>query len=237
MFRAYASVAMLCGCGFSVATVPEDGDVAMPIDDAMPDGAAMLDGSDPAPDPLSDCPARYTLSIYDGIRTSRYYVDVAAMPAVGSFWTNHADCSDDSTGKTHLPVIDSPAEAVALDDALTAMGLGTTRFYAGAVQSPQAIGANAGWITLTGEPVTPALWGTLSGELQPNDSDGIESLPDATSPSNHEEQIAVLNFTVGYLYDAAGTSAYRVMCECDGKPIAAAADLYIRFDPNHPARF
>jgi len=150
------------------------------------------------------CPDSYGVQLPGS--GSRYRLIPEGRPA----WTQSDACVADLPGATHLVVLESKAE---LDGATALVGAQTTALagnaiWVGAVQQASATQPAMGWLWLDGTAVTG--WG--GGE--PNDRGGQE---------NREEQFARIEKGKLYLQDSAGNGNNSALCECDGKPIVAAA--------------
>jgi hypothetical protein len=213
MVRSFASwLAALAACGFTppgVATSDAPGADA----DGGPDGV-------PAFDPAIDCPATYTTQLASTAATSRYRV----IGDLRSFWVHNAACNADRAGATHAVVLNQMQELLELKAHLDGVAV-LDRYYLGGVQDPQATAANEGWIWFDGTPLLLTAWHTAEGEPNDNDAMGREG---------HRQQLVILDRRLTYLHDATGTSLYGIVCECDGKPVAATAQAFVAGDPNHP---
>lgn len=139
------------------------------------------------------------------------YVDIGGLPgtrhrvisAVHNFWDHHDDCNDDGTATpTHLVVLDSQAEADLLAEIVGG------RYFIGAAQAPGQSSKSAGWLRFDGGPMASA-WAVNSNPSEPSDADGVE---------DGDEQVAIAD-EAGLTHDAGGVTAYRAVCECDGRPI------------------
>ncbi len=218
--RSAVLLVAVAGCGFSLsAGGGTDGSTDGPgdgtLDDASPDVMIDVPIDAPIDAPMLDafvftpalCPPGYdqTTAASAG---SRYRV----ITGTASFATQHADCNNDSVGWTHLAAYDTQAEATAVG-AMVSTGF----FYVGVVQAPNQTAVAAGWRLFTGPALTTA-WSQGGSFAQPeDDEDYVE---------DGEESLVVSN-TSGQLYDVSGTSAYRAVCECDGKPIDPAVAAMI----------
>lgn len=205
----WAAATLLFACNFTVqpagssgpdgaADAPGDGDV---VGDGGLDGPAdaRADAA-PPPDAAFDpatCPAGYATTIA-AAPASRY-----RWIAVNRTWPAHRqDCEDDLVGATHLVVLDSAAEAQQIAAASSSM-----YYHVGAAQAPNQASVQAGWTTLTGEPVPASMW--HAG--QPNDSNGSE---------NDQQDRASVNTLDGpLLQDVEASFSTHAVCECDGKPV------------------
>ena len=204
----------LAGCGFSVpgATVI-DGEDSGSVAEASPEG--------PTSDAPAACPASYTAvsgapSLYRWNTTSE------------TFWTHNAGCDADLPGATHLAVLDTRAEALALHvySASLSPQPNLGRFYIGAVQDPSATSVSAGWIQFTGDPTPALLWAFL-GAQEP--CDGVDC-----NETNHDEQLAVLEPAADFIIDVRGSVFYGAVCECDHRAVTTMATNFITNDPNNP---
>jgi hypothetical protein len=239
MVRAFAWVVLAgSGCGFvAPASVQTDGIVDAPMVHDPDATVPALDASEIPPpvdaaidaavfDP-ADCPATYTKSI----GSSRYFHN----PTIQNVWAHHTACNAGLSGATHLVVLDSVAEAQAVVAFLKADLPASNRFYVGAVQDMQATEPGSNWIWVTGGPVKPrgdtgSLWGTMTNmnevRPQPNDDDDIEA-EQPSGTTDHQEQFVFLDLTLTYLADVPGTTGYRAVCECDGKPVTSIAAQHV----------
>jgi hypothetical protein len=152
----------------------------------------------------ASCPASYDVTLL-GQSASRYRLIAAGHPA----WTQSDACAADLAGATHLVVLDSQNELDRVVALVAAATNPVNSIWVGAVQQATAIQPLDGWLWFDGSPVTGG-W----GGVEPNDRDGRE---------NQEEQFARIEKTKPYLQDSGGTTSAGALCECDGKPIAAAA--------------
>jgi hypothetical protein len=121
-------------------------------------------------------------------------------------------------------VFDSMQELVELDALLDATRT-VTRYYVGGVQDPQAVTRDQGWIAFDGTPLLPGAWYLPENEPDDGAVDLIE---------NQGQQLLILDTVLPYFHDATGVTAYGVVCECDGQPVAAIARTHVDNDPNHP---
>lgn len=144
-----------------------------------------------------DCPPSYEAM---SPQTSRYRVADVAQAA----WSHNVACESDAPGLSHLAVIDTQGERVALLAALDTRG--SYRWYVGAVQRASSGTPEAGWLWLTGSSFDPNLW----AEFEPDDADGIE---------NGSEQFAMLQDGYTGLADCIGNNSQQALCECDGRPV------------------
>jgi hypothetical protein len=191
---AVAVITALAACGFEpggTASTAGDASAGTDADTSLAD--ASPDGSPDAP--LVTCPPAYTLQLDNS--TSRYRV--IATAAV--FATQHADCNNDQTDRTHLASPETAAEIADLRTALFALAAG--QYYVGAVQQPNQATPTDGWFVFTGGGLPPGMFGN-SNDDQPGE--------------NNEENLAALN-TTDLFHDATGDVAYAAVCECDGLPI------------------
>lgn len=207
----------LAGCDFSLRAGGIDGGV---VADAQ-GGEAPIDAFVP---PV--CPPSYSVTI----GSSKY----AITPTNRMMWTQSDLCDADAPGSTHLVILETIGEAMALRAQLLlqpAQPQGS-RYFIGAVQDPMASGVEAGWITFAGAPLDPALWSNFGTNLvEPDDNGNLVE--------DGEEQIAVFDLTVtqGYLVDLSGRGNSGAVCECDGRSVAPQAAQYLADDPNRPPAF
>jgi hypothetical protein len=200
-----AALAALAACSFgSPAAV-----------DGMPGPPA--EAGAPAFDPATDCPGTYTILLASTALTSRYRV----ITTTAQFWPHNTACNNDRPGVTHAAVLGAMTELLELEAHVDALPL--DRFYLGGVQDPQATAPSQGWLWFDGTPLLQTAWYTQGSE--PNDDGGIE---------NQEQQLLILDTSQMYLQDAVGATAYGIICECDGTPVAATAQDFVDRDPNNP---
>lgn len=152
-----------------------------------------------APFDLADCPPSYIELWYPG---SRYRISRG-----GTAWLHHDTCAGDAPGLTHLAVIETSEEHVALEARRAAV---EQIWYVGTVQRRTALTTDQHWLWLTND--APVLiWHTD----EPNDVDESES--------DHWEQFAVMHSTAFGLIDYDGAVVFDALCECDGRAITALA--------------
>jgi hypothetical protein len=208
--RCVVCALLLGACGFSHGTAPaSDGSVVVSdvASDAAPDAGF---------DAARDCPVSYGDTLASS--ASRYRI----IETVDTAWPQLALCKEE-TGYTHAAVVASMQEIVELDALLDGKTT-TTRFFLGGVQSPTATTMTGDWITFGGAPLLQSAWYTPENE--PDDGgDGLE---------NQTSQLLIIDRTLPYLHDAAGITAYGIVCECDGVPLHPTAASYIDQDPNNP---
>ncbi len=165
----------------------------------------------PVPDAgfdVATCPASYGVTLPGS--GSRYRLIPDGHPA----WTQSDACAADLPGATHLAVLDAQGELGSATSLVAATPtLAGNAIWVGAVQQATATLPTAGWLWLDGTAVTGG-W----GGAEPNDRNGQE---------NQEEQFARIEKTKLYLQDSAGSGNNGALCECDGKPIAPAAEAAI----------
>jgi hypothetical protein len=214
-----AALAWLAACNFTAPGGTGQGsDAAVDPDAAEPD-AAVPDAMR-AFDPALDCPDTYTVQLASTMATSRYRV----IGDLQSFWDHNAACNSHRPGVTHAAVLGTMQEAMQLKAHLDNTSV-YDRFYIGGVQDPAATDANEGWLGFDGMGLLPTAWHTPEGE--PNDNNGLGN-------ELHREQLLVFDRDDPYFHDAGGALLNGVVCECDGQPVAAAAQGFIDGDPNNP---
>lgn len=148
-------------------------------------------------DATRDCPPSYEAM---SPQTSRYRIVDVSQEA----WVHNVACESDAPGLSHLAVIDTQGERVAL---LSALGTsGDYRWYVGAVQRGPAATPDAQWLWLNGSSFDANLW----AEFEPDDADGIE---------DGSEQFAMLQDGFTGMADFIGTNSQYALCECDGQPV------------------
>lgn len=163
-----------------------------------PDTSAIPDAFD-----VTGCPDTYVTAG----QTSRYRVILAGRKA----WEHSDDCTDDLPGATHLVALDTIEEVAAIQTVVDAAGgLDDNKAWVGGVQPRMQVAVGVGWLSVTGGPMITTAW---DGN-EPNDGGGTEDSGE--------------NF-VGYergrdgLIDFPSNDTYGGICECDGKPLDAAA--------------
>lgn len=117
------------------------------------------------------------------------------IAAVQSWRAAEADCENDSSGRTHLIVINDQAELAAINAAIS------TDLWVGVVRNPAPDRSSWQWRAVTGGPATFLPW--EAG--QPDNASGnqlVVSLIDAS----------------GLLRDVDISSTRAALCECDGLP-------------------
>lgn len=182
-----AALALTSACAFTPA-----GDGAAATDAATDDAAPATDGRtvdagiDARPiDAPPPCPATYV----GGYR----------LVATAQSWrAAEADCEDDSTGLTHLVVIDDATELATVNAALTAAAAGDV------------------WVGVMRDAPMPWVWRVVTGG-------NASYLPwEPTQPDNQsgDQQVVTLMRTSGLLRDVStGSSTDRAaLCECDRRP-------------------
>jgi len=197
--------AALAACGFRSPMSSPDG---VP---AEPDAAVF--------DPATGCPPDYTTTFASTVATSRYRVITAISP----FWPHNATCNADRPGVTHAVTLGTMQELLELKAHLDTVST-LDRYYLGGVQDPQATVANQGWIWFDGTSLRQTEWYLPEGEPDDNNS-GTEV---------HNSQLIIIDRLLTYFHDATGTSSYGIVCECDGTPVAAAAQDFVDRDPSNP---
>ena len=175
-----AALALTSACAFTPA-----GDGAAATDDAAPTtDARSTDGPalDAAPPP---CPAGYV----GGYRV---------VSTLQSWRAAEADCEDDTTGLSHLVVIDNAGELAAVNAALAALAAGDV--WVGVMRDAPMPWV---WRAVTGGNASYLPWETG----QPDDQSG-------------DQQVVSLMRASGLLRDVStGSSTNRAaLCECDRRP-------------------
>jgi hypothetical protein len=163
------------------------------------DAAVAQDAPPDAPFDPAGCP-----ETYEQVSTlpTRYRFELINE----RFSTQDSRCRLDSpAGVTHLALIETPAEAFALDEHLDVFA-GNNYFWVGLTQATDAGSHDAQWTWLSGRPVDPVLW----DQGEPNDGDdGVES--------NQENAAMFSRFGTGMaLIDAPAIDGHYAICECDG---------------------
>jgi hypothetical protein len=183
-------------------------DVVVTVGDrttTLPQGYVVVDPAQPPP-PVT-CPPSYDVTIPSS--TTVYRV----IDSDGTFAAQHAACTADLPGATHLASLDTAAEITELRDMLVARAVRTGNHYVGVAQQPNQPNTTDGWFTFNGGPMPQNMWSAG----QPNDD---------VAGENNEENLAAIN-TADMLNDATGDYAYPALCECDGIPIDPTVATYI----------
>ncbi len=156
---------------------------------------------------VASCPSTYQIVG----QTSRYRVISEGRKA----WEHSDDCNDDLSGATHLVALDSDEEVVAIQAVVQNTGnLSNNKAWVGGVQPQMQVAPGLGWLSVTGGSMITTAW---AGN-EPNDGGGNEDSGE--------------NF-VGYergrtgLIDFPSGDTHGAVCECDGKPLDAAAGAAI----------
>jgi len=183
-----AALALTSACAFTPA-----GDGAAATDDAAPttdarstDGPALDAAIDARPiDAPPPCPGDYV----GGYRL---------IPTAQSWRAAEADCEDDTTGLSHLVVIDNAGELAAVNAALAALAAGDV--WVGVMRDAPMPWV---WRAVTGGNASYLPWETG----QPDDQSG-------------DQQVVSLMRASGLLRDVStGSSTNRAaLCECDRRP-------------------
>lgn len=200
---------LIAACRFTPPAL-DDGIDGSSASDATPDGTAPL----------------VSPSGYEVIGSSRYRIDTTGR----DFWTQHDRCIADMVGATHLAVLTTTDEALAIRAHLLALGLSATRYHVGIAQDPLATSVDQGWVHLDGNPIAVALWSNFGvNGVEPDDFADTDEL-------NHQEQNGTIDLSVslGFLVDLGGGSTEGAVCECDGVPVSSTAQGFIDADPNNP---
>jgi hypothetical protein len=173
---------------------------------ATPD--ASIDASIDASFDVSLCPASYNLNLQlPG--PSRYRLIFIGQTA----GIQSDDCNDDLPGATHLVVLETMAEVIAIGNLVdTTTGIAGDDVWIGGVQLRNSPDPGANWLGFDGAPLIDA-W--AAGE------------PDDDTGEGNNEQFVKVARTRNYLVDIEGTEPNGAVCECDGKPVAQNAVLAI----------
>jgi len=164
-----------------------------------PPGAGPDSGFD-----YAQCPASYNVQLFG---PTRYRL----IPEGNSAWQQSDTCMVDLPGATHLVVLETMPEVMAVSifvDTSPTIIAGNAVWVGGVQQRTEQL-PDFGWLAFDGAPLIAA-W--AAGE--PNDGG---------SELDHSEQFVVLERTRRYLADRAGITSFGALCECDGKPVAAGA--------------
>ena len=169
-----------------------------------PDGPAIPDAFD-----VAGCPETYRTTAAG--QTSRYRVILEGRKA----WEHSDDCTDDLRGATHLVALDSMDEVAAIQAVVDAAGgLDSNKAWVGGVQPRLQVAVGLGWLSVTGGPMITTAW---DGD-EPNDGGGNE---------DSGENFVGYERGRGGLIDFPSNETYGGICECDGKPLDAAASTAI----------
>ena len=163
--------------------------------------------ADDAPvfEPVRDCPATYDVTL--GARSSRYRFILTANRA----WEASDDCNDDQPAFTHLIAFDDMAEvAEAQAQVNLTPGLPGNVAWVGGVQLRMQPDPMTGWLSVTGGALVAGPW-------SPNEPD------DEGSGEGNDEQFVGLEPNRGGMVDYPNNRDHGGLCECDGKPLDAAA--------------
>lgn len=175
-------VAVVAGCGFET-----------PAPLGTKAGVDQGAGFDAA-----TCPASYRAALPG---PSRYRLITAGAPA----WVQSDLCNLDLPGATHLVVLETMPEVVAVSGLVDATGgIARNAVWIGGVQEIRALTPRDNWLGFDGQPLIDA-WHT--GE--PNDG----------SIEDHREQFVQIQLGRRYFTDSAGTDSNGALCECDGKSL------------------
>jgi hypothetical protein len=207
------AIVLLTGCGFHISgagsATTDDADAPMDMDTGSDSGmdadidARDIDASIDGPF-VTPCPADY--SVTSG--TSKYKLQTVGR----TYRAQYMACM---TEGTHLAVIDSAQEALALRQLIDGTsGLPTSSFgpfvFIGSAQQPgqpmTSAGRAMGWISATGPFTSASFW--ENGE--PNDISGVE---------NGDEDFAAIWRGHDLIVDLAGNGSFAGVCECDGLPV------------------
>jgi hypothetical protein len=192
-----AWIVLMAGCGFQAQVTTLDGTGGT----VAPTDAAAFD--------FATCPVSYDAALPG---PSRYRLIKEGHRA----WEQSDICAQDMVGATHLIEIDTMKElgdVAALIDTSN-IGIAGNAIWIGGVQQMTATSPSDGWLGLDGQPLLNG-W----GGQEPDDGGGDES--------NHEEQFVTVIENRPYFTDARGDTILGAMCECDGKPLSAAAAALI----------
>jgi hypothetical protein len=215
MLRGIAIAVLASACGFTPNSASVDAhtshpDGHEPIDAPTqvtpPDAKVFLDATTPPAFDPTMCPTGYSNNTVTASPNSRYRV----INQGAGFTTHYTTCMNDHPGWTHLVVLDTMMEAMQIHAALSG-----NSYYVGAVQPPDQATVGTGWLQLTGEAVPTDLW----QESQPNDN--------GDNNENNEQNLTAVDDSSGLMNDVSGSFQYLGVCECDGKPIAPAAQAAI----------
>jgi hypothetical protein len=191
-----ACLVLATGCGFQAQAA------------ALDDTSATLDASFN----LATCPVGYDV-VLPG--PSRYRLIATAA---------HADlqitaCNNDLPGRTHLVVLDSVPELVAVSMLLDNEAPGAIAgdsIWIGGVQQRTALLPADNWLGFDDLPLIANQWAVPT---EPNDGGG----PLATTELDHGEQFVSIKRGKRYFSDTSRATSYGALCECDGKPVGTLA--------------
>jgi hypothetical protein len=193
-----AWIVFMAGCGFQAQV-------------AIPEGVGGATGAPDAAFDFAACPGTYNTAL-PGLPAqptpSRYRLIITGGPAA-----SQSDlCNNDMVGATHLVVLDSMEELVAvaaLVDNAANNAITHNSVWVGGVQSNTAKSPSDAWLGFDDQPLIPR-WAT--GE--PNDGGGTE---------DHGEQFVLVLRAKPYLTDATRNTSSGALCECDGRPVGPLA--------------
>jgi len=162
------------------------------------------------------CPSSYNVQLPG---PTRYRL----VPEGQAAWTHSDTCNADLPGATHLVVLETMHEVMAVSGFVdtTPTTIAGNAVWVGGVQQRTAQLPDFDWLGFDGAPLIPAVWAT--GE--PNDG---------SNESDHGEQFVVLERTRRYLADMPGSTSSGALCECDGKPVAPSAVAAITTNRQSP---
>lgn len=174
-------VALVAGCGFQTA------------------GHSGGKGGEPASDDfdVAKCPESYDAPIAG---PSRYRLINDGRPA----WVQSDACDADLPGATHLVVLETMAELLAVGAFIdNASGI-AQNVWIGGVQLRGSVLATENWFGLDGAPLIGG-WATN----EPNDG----------TREDGGEQFVKIERSRHYFVDITGFENDGALCECDGKPV------------------
>lgn len=197
-----AWISFIAGCGFQAQI-------------ATPDGAGAAAAAPDSAFDVAACPASYSTVLSGVSGPSRYRVITSGGKAA-----DQSDaCNRDLEGATHLIVLDSMPELVAvaaLVDSAPDNAIAHNAVWVGGVQPRTAAQPRDQWLGFDDLPLIDQWAG---GE--PNDGAG------GPGESDHSEQFVMVEHNKHYLTDAANSTTSGALCECDGRPVGAIATTTI----------
>lgn len=202
-----AWILFIAGCAFQAQAVPTEG----------------TGGAGPVPDAgfaFASCPATYT-TVLPGLPASPEPSRYRLIATPGKATDQIAACNGDLQGATHLVVLESMPELIAvaaLIDGMPDNAIAHNAVWVGGVQQRSALRPDQSWLGFDDHPLTDQ-W--ASGE--PNDGGGDI----ANTELNHSEQFVVVERGKHYLTDVARDTGSGALCECDGKPVGPMATATI----------
>ncbi len=183
------------------------------------DGTSGAGGAGPPPDAgfaFASCPTTYT-TVLPGLPASPEPSRYRLIASGGKATDQIAACNGDLQGATHLIVLDSMPELIAvaaLVDGMPDKAIAHNAVWVGGVQQKTALLPDQSWLGFDDNPL-PDQW--APGE--PNDGGGDI----ANTELDHHEQFVLVERGKHYLTDSSRDTSSGALCECDGKPVGPMA--------------